>query len=134
MKWHRHPRVFLHVCLLGATFLFLWAEANALKVCWKNPTHDDNDSALVELDTIELYKDGVQVAQVPATSPGAVQCHIIRLPEGSYEFTATATNGDGRSVHSDPKTLIESRLGGPSGGEVLQGPSGGRVITGEDNG
>ena len=112
-------------------FLFILA----LKVCWVNPTQNVDGSDLTDLETIKLYKDGLLLGSYDADEPGANQCVTFRIAEGTYDFTATAVDADGNeSAFSNMVEKTESRLGGPTGGEVLEGPSGGTVITGDDNG
>lgn len=107
----------------------------ALKLCWLNPAENIDGTPLTDLTTINLYKDGQYQTSYPATAPGSEQCVIFRLPEGVYDYQATAVDSEGNeSAYSNTVRKTETRLGGPTGGDVLQGPSGGRVITGDDNG
>ena len=131
----KHPRFLAHVFLLVMTAFLCLEEAHAMKICWQNPTENVDGTPLDNLESIKLYKDGLHLGTYPATGPGQEQCVTFRIAEGVYDFNATAVNANNEeSAFSNTVRKTESRLGGPSGGEVLQGPSGGRVITGDDNG
>ncbi len=107
----------------------------ALKLCWINPVENVDGSTLTDLASINLYKDGQLQVTYAADAPGSNQCVTFRLPEGVYQYRATAVDSEGNeSAYSNQVEKTETRLGGPSGGEVLQGPTDGHVITGEDNG
>lgn len=107
--------------------------AHPMRLCWINPTQNVDGTALTNLAGISIYKDRLRLTTYAADGPGVTQCAIFRIPVGVYDFNATAISAGGdESLFSNTVRKIESRLGGPSGGTVLQGPSSGRVITEEN--
>jgi len=109
--------------------------AHAMKLCWQNPSENIDGTPLTDLESIIVYKDGQQLATWAADAAGSEQCMTFRLAEGTYDFFLTAVDSEGnQSSPSNTVRKTESRLGGPTGGEVLEGPTGGRVITGDQDG
>ena len=107
-----------------------------MKLCWVNPSTNVDGTELTDLTWIRLYKDGLFFGEYPADAPGTKQCLIFRIPEGTYQFSATAMDAErNESAMSNTVQKTESRLPGPSEGQILRGPSDGTIITqGDPNG
>ena len=55
-----------------------------------------------QVDSYEIYQDGVLVATVPAETDGSLRYDVVGITPGQYTFTARAANVWGVSGLSNP--------------------------------
>ena len=103
----------------------------AFQVCWEAPTENVDGTPINGIREFDLYYGGARGTYTQQIRLGANSiCMNVRAAPGVYYVVMTATDLAGaQSAYSNEVVRTESRLGGPSGGSVLQGPSDGQVIT-----
>lgn len=125
-------------CLIVLACMVTCSPAEAFQVCWEPPTENVDGTPLTDLAGYSIYF-GTSPGMYPnsrtlsvAQAEAGDNCLNIRTAVGEYYVVATAFDTDGNeSAHSNMVRKTETRLGGPSGGELL-GPSGGGLIREEN--
>ncbi len=127
------------LAIVAIALVVTCSNVRAFQVCWEAPTQNMDGTPLTDLLGYVIYfgtssgnYTNTRTLFVDQPWP-ANDCTNVRTVPGTYYVRMTAfdveNNESPYSEHEARK--IETRLGGPSGGELL-GPSGGGLITEEN--